>query len=372
MKTEELKNHQAFKIVQQIRDRLSQEDANKLQIEHREFILDAISYFDLRVNISISSLINVSQLNQIQNYFQNSLTEINNFFVDGNYGHVNNALSHINNAISIINQFPLTIPQETKDLSDIVNNFRTIIQSEEDQIKKSIGDLKNQINPINNQLTQIQQNIANQQNQSIQLTQTFQNEFNKLKQKLTNDIEDATNKILQESSEINKKLNSKLEEAKKIVNIIGNIGVTGGYQKNAEYHKKQANLWRWIAIIIMLLSIAYLGYSVFTISQYEWHISLLRIISTALFIYPAQYAASQSSKHREQEFYNKKMELDLSAINPFIELFDDKKKQEIKEKLVEKYFNSNNLSINKTESDVPITIYEKIVNQFISIIKSIK
>ena len=64
------------------------------------------------------------------------------------------------------------------------------------------------------------------------------------------------------------------------------------------------------------------------------------------------------------------MELDLAASNPFIELFDEKKKQEIKEKLVEKYFGNN--AINKTESDIPITVYEKFTNQFISIIKSIK
>ncbi|GIV44043.1 MAG: hypothetical protein KatS3mg035_1166 [Bacteroidia bacterium] len=121
----------------------------------------------------------------------------------------------------------------------------------------------------------------------------------------------------------------------------------------------------------MTISLIYLGYTVNNISHYEWHISLLRILSTALFIYPAQYAANQSSKHREQEIFNKKMELDLAAINPFIELFDEKKKQEIKEKLVEKYFN-NNLTNNKSETDIPITIYEKITNHIINLIKSLK
>ncbi|MBX6361528.1 MAG: hypothetical protein IRZ03_15780 [Acidobacterium ailaaui] len=371
MKTEEINSHQVFKTIIEIKNRLSQEDVNQINIEDREFILDSLSYIESRIKNSIYSLVNVNTLNQIQNECQIVRDNINNFFTNKNYGHINNSKVNLNNALSIIHQIPISIPNKTEELSDIVNNFKLNIKSEEQSIKKDIEKLNNSINSITNQIDNTNQNLKNAQDQINQLITNFQNDYNQLKQKIINDSEDVKNNMTQQSEVLFTQLNTKLEEAKKIVNVIGNIGVTENYLRNAEYHRKQANLWRWISIGFMTVSIIYLSITVYHIGQYEWHISLLRILSTILFIYPAQYAAGQSSKHREQEIYNKKMELDLTAINPFIELFDEKKKQELKEKLVDKYFN-NNIYTNKSDPEIPVTIYDKIVGQVLNIIKSIK
>ena len=64
-------------------------------------------------------------------------------------------------------------------------------------------------------------------------------------------------------------------------------------------------------------------------------------MAAAALSYPATYAARESNKHRRLEILNRKAELELAAINPFIELLPENKKQEIKEKLVEKYFGNN-------------------------------
>lgn len=371
MKLEELKKHQIFQIVEQIKNRLSQEDASKISIEERDFINEVFNYFEASINNCYPSLtMKLGLLNQIQNYFSSASAEINNFFANNNYGHINNAINNLNTCINTINQIPQIVPKET-DLSGIILNFKSSVAQSLNEINKQINETNNKIGQSNEKVTNIQQNLTNQQTQINQLVVNFQNEFNQIKKRADKEIEDIKDNSTQKTNELIKELKDKLEDARKIVNVIGNIGVAGDYQKNAEHHRKQANLWRWIAIAFMFFSIIYLGYSVLTISQYEWHISLLRIIATTIFIYPVQYAASQSGKHREQELYNKKMELDLSAINPFIELFDDKKKQEIKEKLVDKYFN-NNLVSNEKQSEIPITIYEKIVNQLISVIKSVK
>lgn len=371
MNTQEIKNHPIFQIIEQIKNRLSQDDAFQIKIEDKDFINEVFNYFEARINNCYPSLtIRLNLLNQIQNHFSNASKEINNYFVNKNYGNINNATNNLMTCINLINQIPQILPQES-NLSGIILNFKSVVEQDLKEIKKQISETNNKIGRSNEKVTTIQQNLTNQQTQINQLVVNFQNEFNQIKQKISLEIMDIKNDSIQKAKELIKELKDKVEDAKKIVNVIGNIGITGNYQENAEYNRKQANRWRWIAIVFMVISIGYLGYSVYTISQYDWHISLLRIIATTIFIYPAQYAASQSNKHREQELYNKKMELDLSAINPFIELFNDEKKREIKEKLVEKYFN-NNLVSSENKSEVPITIYEKIVNQVISIIKSLK
>jgi hypothetical protein len=68
--------------------------------------------------------------------------------------------------------------------------------------------------------------------------------------------------------------------------------------------------------------------------------SILRIVAAAVLSYPATYAARESSKHRKLENFNRKLELELSSIEAFIELLPEEKKQNIKEKLAEKYFGS--------------------------------
>ncbi len=59
---------------------------------------------------------------------------------------------------------------------------------------------------------------------------------------------------------------------------------------------------------------------------FDWTKSILRIIAAAALSYPATYAARESSKHRKLEIINRKAELELTAIGPFIELFPELKK----------------------------------------------
>ncbi|MCG8483568.1 MAG: hypothetical protein MJA31_09695, partial [Clostridia bacterium] len=83
------------------------------------------------------------------------------------------------------------------------------------------------------------------------------------------------------------------------------------------------------------------------------------------------YAARESNKHRKLETKNRTAELELSSINPFIEILDEDKKQSIKEKLVDKYFGNNqshDISEGK-EEEVSIVGFEKILKAVLPFIK---
>ncbi|MBK8853218.1 MAG: hypothetical protein IPN10_03705 [Saprospiraceae bacterium] len=84
-------------------------------------------------------------------------------------------------------------------------------------------------------------------------------------------------------------------------------------------------------------------------SEFDWVKSVLRIIAAAVLSYPATYASRESAKHRKLENFNRKLELELSSIDAFIELLPDEKKQVIKEKLAEKYFGSTIESFEDTD-----------------------
>lgn len=169
-------------------------------------------------------------------------------------------------------------------------------------------------------------------------------------------------------------LEGKLVEAKKIVNVVGNVGVTGNFQQIANEHKKTADAWRIVAIGFMSILSGLLIYTIWDISHgqtFDWIKSLIRIGAAAALSYPATYASRESSKHRNLEFFNRRNELELASIEPFIELLSDDKKQDIKEKLVEKYFGKNNLPNERSdvEDDVPVSVVEKIIQSILPIVK---
>ena len=74
------------------------------------------------------------------------------------------------------------------------------------------------------------------------------------------------------------------------------------------------------------------------IPDFKWENVLYRIPASLIIFAPALYMATESSKHRKREVENKQIELELAALNPYMELFDDTDKMKIKESLVEKYF----------------------------------
>ena len=124
----------------------------------------------------------------------------------------------------------------------------------------------------------------------------------------------------------------------------------------------------------MILLSGILIYTIWDISgsNFDWTKSLIRVIAAAALSYPATYAARESSKHRRLETMNRTAELELASIGPFIEILDDKKKQEIKEKLVEKYFgNSNNPSSQLDPKDEELSVggFEKLIKALLPFIK---
>lgn len=195
---------------------------------------------------------------------------------------------------------------------------------------------------------------------------TYRTEIDKSKEQFRKEIDDLKNIIDKDTSTLVTKLETKHSEAKKLVNLIGNVGVTGNYQNIANSHKESANFWRVTAIVFMSIFSILLVWTIIDLSSegFNWTKSLIRLIAAAALSYPATYAARESSKHRKLETINRNAELELASINPFIEGLADDKKQIIKEKLVEKYFgnNRNNDFLDTKEEGLSIPAFEKLLN----------
>ena len=64
--------------------------------------------------------------------------------------------------------------------------------------------------------------------------------------------------------------------------------------------------------------------------QLDWRLTLGRIPFSLILFVPAFYLARESGKHRSTEIVNRRRELILSTIDPYLALFDPVKAEQIK------------------------------------------
>lgn len=138
-------------------------------------------------------------------------------------------------------------------------------------------------------------------------------------------------------------IEAKRQEAARIVQVVGNIGVTGNFQQIANAEAKQANFWRWATVAFFGF-----GVSLAALTFYKfWHEPLspetlwsvaIRLLYAIAITAPAWYTARESARHRSNSDRARQTELELASIGPFIELMPEEKKVEIREALSRCYF----------------------------------
>jgi hypothetical protein len=133
------------------------------------------------------------------------------------------------------------------------------------------------------------------------------------------------------------------EQASKIVEVVGNTGITGNYQKIAKAETAQANFWRWVTIGLFAagLGIAGLAFIKFWRADFSNAIALstlIRLLTAFAVAAPALYTARESTRHRMKADRASQTELELASFGPFIELMPDDKKNQIREEMAKRYF----------------------------------
>jgi len=415
MTSNEFENHPIFGKLEQLAVRIAEEDVkSKINLDKLNFFESASKYIKDRLNLTIPILTPLSEFNTIAAEIESALAQINSFIGNNNTGHLSNAENNLNTALVRVRNLPLPFSKNDFNFSKSISNFEGIVKSKYDEIEKENKLLKTELDKIKNgliekqtQINQITDLLTKKSTEITNLTSTFQTDFNNIKSsslqnyendrkafrteittdrnnyktEFTNDKEQFKKDVAQKILEIDKKtaetisnINQKLDEAKRLVNVIGNVGVTGNYQNIANQHKRTANIWRYVAIGFMTILSGLLIYAIWDVSSanYDWIKSVIRIIAAAALSYPATYAAKESSRHRKLEIINRKLELELAALTPFIEMLPEEKKKEIKSSLVDKYFGNHGdvLDIKDAkDEDVSLSVLEKLIKTLLPVLK---
>ncbi len=338
-------------------------------------------------------LVNFPGLSQIHANLQPPLFELTSFLSNKNFGHLENAASQMEqNVLPLFWVFGAKILTNNKnDTSAFIESIRdsakqgiSQLSDERDALNSELGILRAAIDKQNNRLESMIEAASKERAESVAAVSNLQRDFsdkeierNTSFEKLLSSAREKTAEIatesVKQSSFLIAQISSLHNDASRIVNVVGNIGVTGNYQKISISEAKKANFWRWITVMFFGCGagIAIATFVKFYDSTIDatnaWTIAIKLLYAIAITA-PAWYTARESARHRSNSDRAKQTELELASIGPFIELMPDEKKIEIREKLAQRFF-GNEIENHHIEKPVSIEKIKEIVTEAIEAAK---
>lgn len=326
-------------------------------------LIEFTRYLKLMVAGTPANLTSTPALTSINSNLQNVVSEVTNFISNRNVGHLENAVSYIEN-----NVLPHTwgfanigrnLPK--KELAELLNSIdeqsqsfamrleakRADIQSQLEQSAESLEslseDLKAQQAAFDSLAKEQDNTLANLQSSFDEKEAARQSEFDSRIKHYNENIDQIAHGLQENAETTISQLDSYRDQAARIVQSVGTIGITGNYKNIADSEKNAANLWRWITLAIFASGIG-LAIATFVRFYYEpittqniWAIAI-RLMYALAIAAPALYTARESARHRTNSDRARQSELELASLGPFIELMEDSQKEEIRKSLIPKYF----------------------------------
>jgi hypothetical protein len=170
---------------------------------------------------------------------------------------------------------------------------------------------------------------------------------------LTADYKDAAAKQLAE-------IHEHREQVEKLVGVIGNLGVTSGYQKAANEARITARVWQGIAVasLVAIIVVAFKAFLPLVQGAFTWESFAGRVFVSLTVGVLAAYAISQADKYQQVERRSRKLALELEAIGPFLASLPVEKQEEFRLKVGDRSFGTSSDLIDGQSGDSPKSVFD--------------
>lgn len=372
---------------------LISEDLNIIEIVDR--IVQAKSYAELSLQNLIPALVNHAHLNKANSYLNSITSEVNSYISNKNIGHLNNTSAHIDNLMVQLNALPISkqditeqsftaslveykrlteksfseLKKSKDELLESVKTIKTDSAEQKDKLEDLVAEIEKYDESIQTSLSSFNERFDQTEQQYSEKLDETTNNFENQYQRFSEDISEKLNANVAENEEkveellaehkehfseqtdsqkldaqaVLDELEEKKVEASNLLQIIGNIGITGNYKNIANNEKKAADNWRRIALGLMIVMVLIIGFTIFisATNGFDWKLALFRVGAAFVLAIPAAYAAKESAKHRSLENHNRRSELELASLDPYLEKLPKETRDKVKEELTKKFFGLN-------------------------------
>jgi hypothetical protein len=307
--------------------------------------------------------VSVHALNNMTRPIQAAANEVTAFTSSINPNHLVNAAAQIEqNVMPLMWAFtPIPRGRESAKVREFMESLSHTslaavqgMANKRDEFLGSLRELDEQTSALKKRLEDMETAAAAERAQAAAAVSKLEQVFNSKElerdtafKKSLDSIDDQAKQQRQAavsaSADTLKYLDEQKEKAAQIVQVVGNIGVTGNYQRIAIQEERLANIWRRITAGLFLGGI---GLAVATfVKHFAEPITpesvgsiAVRLLYALVIAAPAWYTARESARHRTNADRARQTELELASLGPFIELLPKEKKEAIREKMTALYF----------------------------------
>lgn len=297
-------------------------------------------------------------MNKVNNAVTQIYGELTNYINNRNPGHLDNADNHLDqHGLPILAQIPMQGSRSSaEELAQIVGDFnettremlRTLSVARE-KVSQDFEQLTQQVAAQVSQLSDMTVVVAAQKAEAMGSAQAVRSQYETTEGKLVAQFQsvltekqaqfdEATRKQLALGEGVIKTLEELQAQAKSIVQIVGNIGVTGNYQNVAAAEAEQANRWRNVTVAFFVLAILVGGIAVFRADHVEMSTTIARMLFALVVASVTIYTGRESARHRTNADRAKRVELELASLGPFIDQLPEDKQTAIRSNLTSLYF----------------------------------
>ena len=258
------------------------------------------------------------------------------------------------------------------EIEKLRNDFSQKFINNQDKRNKNFEEFRSKINDeMKNRIKSFERRID-----------TIEDEFIKSKRKLEKkydeEVDGYKNKLNKDQEEVLEELGKYKEKAIKIVGTIGSTGITGAYKESADYERNVSYVWHGISLVSIAILIIYSAVQFPEMlrefnNKFNWALLGWRVFITSAFGTMFAYASKQANKHANLSEKNRRMELELSSLGPYLAELDESRQHKIKEELSQELFGNGNEDFNiKNENDEVVTVPSNLFNLIIQILSGNK
>ena len=398
--TDRVTNHTVFAALGRLTDALEALPAERMSAEVLE-ISERFRRAHLHTLSVIRSadpfLVSIAVLNNIDTAAQNATNEINAYSSNGNLGHLTNASGHIDSMLATSSQLPALPPSEAAEgMRDALTSFRRSAGGLLAALERDNADLRAKsqelrafleqaTNEISTQKGRIDAAISEYQQQFSQAEMARRDEFTKTMQSLVDQVSKsietqrehiqgaigaAQTKLTDAQIEMSRDLAetkragkekageiiSELEvlrnQAQELLHVIGNTGMAGEFQKAATSSRNRAFLWQGATVASILGLIVFAIWTFYTTTvpdEFSWPAVGTRAFVAVAFGVLAAFSSRQADRSHHAEAHNRRYQLELSSIDPYLISLHPEQRSEVKIRLADKLFGAATIEPGKPE-----------------------